>query len=197
MDDSPGEIISITAKLKPLHFVDRWIREFSFANHAQTHKRISRILAHNRFRSIGSWAALTWSWNSRWTFACVTDEVFAHDAPAPPAQVTAAAQPQAAASRSLLPKASQSGLRPPGFSSSRATAGRLAAFSFVRSSSVSSVTSAHSADSTHSDPVRTTNRESTPNKSCWYNITAIYNFMQVFLLSLCCAGICLLIPLGL
>ncbi|XP_078142854.1 microtubule-associated tumor suppressor candidate 2 homolog [Centroberyx gerrardi] len=74
----------------------------------------------------------------------------------PPAPATAAAQPQAAASRSLLPKASQSqsGLRPPGFSSSRLPPGRLAAFGFVRSSSVSSVSSAHSADSTQSDPCR-------------------------------------------
>ncbi|XP_070700151.1 microtubule-associated tumor suppressor candidate 2 [Pempheris klunzingeri] len=83
------------------------------------------------------------------------DQVFTHHAPAPPpAQATAAAQSQAAASRSLLPKASQSGLRPPGFSSSRLPAGRLAAFGFVRSSSVSSVSSAHSADSTQSDPCR-------------------------------------------
>ncbi|XP_073335747.1 microtubule-associated tumor suppressor candidate 2 homolog [Pagrus major] len=83
-----------------------------------------------------------------------TDEVFTHHAPAPLPQAAAAAQPQAAASRSLLPKASQSGLRPPGFSSSRLPAGRLAAFGFVRSSSVSSVSSAHSADSTQSDPCR-------------------------------------------
>ncbi|XP_045896764.1 microtubule-associated tumor suppressor candidate 2 [Micropterus dolomieu] len=83
------------------------------------------------------------------------DQVFTHHSPAPAAApATAAAQPQAAASRSLLPKASQSGLRPPGFSSSRLPAGRLAAFGFVRSSSVSSVSSAHSADSTQSDPCR-------------------------------------------
>ncbi|XP_026184732.1 microtubule-associated tumor suppressor candidate 2 homolog [Mastacembelus armatus] len=89
------------------------------------------------------------------------DQVFTHYAPAapPPAPphvpATAAAQPQTAASRSLLPKASQSGLRPPGFSSSRLPTGRLAAFGFVRSSSVSSVSSAQSADSTQSDPCRT------------------------------------------
>ncbi|KAG8007966.1 Microtubule-associated tumor suppressor candidate 2 [Nibea albiflora] len=83
------------------------------------------------------------------------DQVFTHHAPAAPSPATAAAQPQVAASRSLLPKASQSGLRPPGFSSSRLPAGRLAAFGFVRSSSVSSVSSAHSADSTQSDPCRT------------------------------------------
>ncbi|XP_008276115.1 microtubule-associated tumor suppressor candidate 2 [Stegastes partitus] len=89
------------------------------------------------------------------------DQVFTHHAPAaPPPAPTAAAQPQAAASRSLLPKASQSGLRPPGYSSSRLPAGRLAAFGFVRSSSVSSVSSAHSADSTQSDPCRTAHRES-------------------------------------
>ncbi|XP_040006989.1 microtubule-associated tumor suppressor candidate 2 [Xiphias gladius] len=81
------------------------------------------------------------------------DQVFTEHPPAPPpTSATAAAQPQATASRSLLPKASQSGLRPPGFSSSRLPAGRLAAFGFVRSSSVSSVSSSHSADSTQSDP---------------------------------------------
>ncbi|TDH04879.1 hypothetical protein EPR50_G00137930 [Perca flavescens] len=84
------------------------------------------------------------------------DQVFTHNAP--PAPATAATQPQAMASRSLLPKASQSGLRPPGFSSSRHPAGRLAAFGFVRSSSVSSVSSAHSAESTQSDPCRTAHR---------------------------------------
>ncbi|TWW74669.1 Microtubule-associated tumor suppressor candidate 2 -like protein [Takifugu flavidus] len=83
-----------------------------------------------------------------------TDEVFTHHA-APAPGAAAPTQPQVAPSRSLLPKAaSQSGLRPPGFTS-RVAAGRLAAFGFVRSSSVSSVTSAHSADSTHSDPCRT------------------------------------------
>uniref|UniRef100_A0A8C9ZA92 Uncharacterized protein n=1 Tax=Sander lucioperca TaxID=283035 RepID=A0A8C9ZA92_SANLU len=71
---------------------------------------------------------------------------------------TAAAQSQAMASRSLLPKASQSGLRPPGFSSSRLPTGRLAAFGFVRSSSVSSVSSAHSVESAQSDPCRTAQR---------------------------------------
>ncbi|XP_039633830.1 microtubule-associated tumor suppressor candidate 2 homolog isoform X2 [Perca fluviatilis] len=84
------------------------------------------------------------------------DQVFTHNGP--PAPATAATQPQAMASRSLLPKASQSGLRPPGFSSSRLPAGRLAAFGFVRSSSVSSVSSANSAESTQSDPCRTAHR---------------------------------------
>ncbi|XP_061595262.1 uncharacterized protein mtus2a [Cololabis saira] len=79
------------------------------------------------------------------------EPVVLHRAPAAPPTAPA----PSAASRSLLPKASQSGLRPPGFSSSRAPAGRLAAFGFVRSSSVSSVTSAHSADSSQSDPCRT------------------------------------------
>ncbi|KAM8897492.1 uncharacterized protein mtus2a isoform 1-T2 [Spinachia spinachia] len=80
------------------------------------------------------------------------DQVLSHHAP-PPAAAPARAppQPQAVASRSLLPKASQSGLRPPGFSSSRLPAGRLAAFGFVRSSSVSSASSGHSGDSAHSD----------------------------------------------
>ncbi|XP_041864464.1 microtubule-associated tumor suppressor candidate 2 homolog isoform X2 [Melanotaenia boesemani] len=85
-----------------------------------------------------------------------TDEqILSHQAPASPPASTASAQPQSAASRSLLPKASQSGLRPPGFSCSRLPAGRLAAFGFVRSSSISSVSSSHSADSTQSDPCRT------------------------------------------
>ncbi|KAM9332558.1 uncharacterized protein mtus2a [Pholidichthys leucotaenia] len=90
------------------------------------------------------------------------DQVFTHlvPAPLPPASSTAASQSQTVASRSLLPKGSQSGLRPPGFSSSRLPAGRLAAFGFVRSSSVSSVSSAHSADSTQSDPCRTAHRGS-------------------------------------
>nr|XP_012774387.2 microtubule-associated tumor suppressor candidate 2 isoform X1 [Maylandia zebra] len=90
----------------------------------------------------------------------------------PPATTTAAAQPQAAAAcRSLLPKASQSGLRPPGFSSSRLPAGRLAAFGFVRSSSVSSVSSAHSADSTQSDPCRTAHRLSVSEEPPLHRVT--------------------------
>uniref|UniRef100_UPI0037E75E96 microtubule-associated tumor suppressor candidate 2 homolog isoform X2 n=1 Tax=Semicossyphus pulcher TaxID=241346 RepID=UPI0037E75E96 len=103
-----------------------------------------------------------------------TDEVFTHHAPAP---ATAAAQPQAAAaavaaaSRSLLPKTSQSGLRPPGFSSTRLPAGRLAAFGFVRSSSVSSVSSAHSADSTQSDPCRTAHRLSVSEEPPLHRVT--------------------------
>ncbi|KAF7645398.1 hypothetical protein LDENG_00205210 [Lucifuga dentata] len=96
------------------------------------------------------------------------DRTFTHHAPAPPppaaspATATATTQPQALASRSLLPKTAQSGLRPPGFSSTRLPPGRLAAFGFVRSSSVSSVSSAHSADSTQSDCCRTAHRESSP-----------------------------------
>lgn len=93
------------------------------------------------------------------------DQVLPHHAPPAPPASTAAAQPQSTASRSLLPKASQSGLRAPGYSSSRIPAGRLAAFGFVRSSSVSSVSSAHSADSTQSDPCRTAQRESTQNRN--------------------------------
>ncbi|XP_074529258.1 microtubule-associated tumor suppressor candidate 2 isoform X2 [Halichoeres trimaculatus] len=96
-----------------------------------------------------------------------TDEVFAHNAPVP----ATAAQPQAAASRSLLPKTSQSGLRPPGFSSSRLPASRLAAFGFVRSSSVSSVSSAHSADSTQSDPCRTAHRLSVSEEPPLHRVT--------------------------
>ncbi|XP_056141200.1 microtubule-associated tumor suppressor candidate 2 homolog [Lampris incognitus] len=89
----------------------------------------------------------------------VEDQVFT---PPPPSTTpattttTATAQPQPPASRSLLPKASQAGLRPPGCGSSsvRLPPGRLAAFGFVRSSSVSSVSSAQSVDSTQSDPCR-------------------------------------------
>lgn len=92
------------------------------------------------------------------------DQVFSHHAPAP-------AQAQAMASRSLLPKSSQSGLRPPGFSSSRLPAGRLAAFGFVRSSSVSSVSSAHSADSTQSDPCRTAHRLSVSEEPPLHRVT--------------------------
>ncbi|XP_049448872.1 microtubule-associated tumor suppressor candidate 2 isoform X1 [Epinephelus fuscoguttatus] len=100
------------------------------------------------------------------------DQVFTHHAPPPPpAPASAAAQPQAAASRSLLPKTSQSGLRPPGFSSSRLPAGRLAAFGFVRSSSVSSVSSAHSADSTQSDPCRTAHRVSVSEEPPLHRVT--------------------------
>ncbi|XP_045064158.1 microtubule-associated tumor suppressor candidate 2 isoform X2 [Coregonus clupeaformis] len=57
--------------------------------------------------------------------------------------------------RTLLPKCSQSGLRAPGFSSvclpGTPGAGRLAAFGFIRSSSVSSVSSPHSVESTQPD----------------------------------------------
>ncbi|XP_070685442.1 microtubule-associated tumor suppressor candidate 2 [Pempheris klunzingeri] len=56
------------------------------------------------------------------------------------------------APKSLLLKPGQSGLRPPGFSA--LPAARLAAFGFVRSSSVSSVSSSQSNDSSHSDPCR-------------------------------------------
>ncbi|MCJ8742560.1 hypothetical protein PDJAM_G00083470 [Pangasius djambal] len=58
--------------------------------------------------------------------------------------------------KSLLPKPAPSGLRPPGYS--RLPAARLAAFGFVRSSSVSSVSSNHSTDSTRSDPCRPSHR---------------------------------------
>ncbi|XP_056103740.1 microtubule-associated tumor suppressor candidate 2 isoform X2 [Rhinichthys klamathensis goyatoka] len=56
------------------------------------------------------------------------------------------------AAKSFLPKPAQTGLRPPGYS--RLPPARLAAFGFVRSSSVSSVSSNHSTDSTRSDPCR-------------------------------------------
>ncbi|KAL7399917.1 hypothetical protein ABVT39_003661 [Epinephelus coioides] len=54
--------------------------------------------------------------------------------------------------KSVLLKPGQSGLRPPGFSA--LPPARLAAFGFVRSSSVSSVSSNMSNDSSHSDPCR-------------------------------------------
>uniref|UniRef100_A0A8B9WQG7 Microtubule associated scaffold protein 2 n=1 Tax=Bos mutus grunniens TaxID=30521 RepID=A0A8B9WQG7_BOSMU len=59
------------------------------------------------------------------------------------------------AAKSNLPK---SGLRPPGYS--RLPAAKLAAFGFVRSSSVSSVSSTQSADSTQPEPSRLANRSS-------------------------------------
>ncbi|NXS49796.1 MTUS2 protein, partial [Balaeniceps rex] len=62
------------------------------------------------------------------------------------------------AAKSNLPKPCQSGLRPPGYS--RLPAAKLAAFGFVRSSSVSSVSSNQSNDSAQSDQSRTTNRKS-------------------------------------
>uniref|UniRef100_A0A5G2QWG8 Microtubule associated scaffold protein 2 n=1 Tax=Sus scrofa TaxID=9823 RepID=A0A5G2QWG8_PIG len=57
------------------------------------------------------------------------------------------------AAKSSLPK---SGLRPPGYS--RLPAAKLAAFGFVRSSSVSSVSSTQSADSAQPEPGRLSNR---------------------------------------
>ncbi|XP_042620976.1 microtubule-associated tumor suppressor candidate 2-like isoform X3 [Cyprinus carpio] len=65
------------------------------------------------------------------------------------------------AAKSLLPKPAQSGLRPPGYS--RLPPARLAAFGFVRSSSVSSVSSNHSTDSTRSDPGRPSYRPNSVN----------------------------------
>ncbi|NWV11132.1 MTUS2 protein, partial [Ptilonorhynchus violaceus] len=62
------------------------------------------------------------------------------------------------AAKSNLPKPCPSGLRPPGYS--RLPAAKLAAFGFVRSSSVSSVSSNQSNDSAQSDQSRTTNRKS-------------------------------------
>ena len=58
------------------------------------------------------------------------------------------------AAKSNLPK---SGLRPPGYS--RLPAAKLAAFGFVRSSSVSSVSSTQSADSAQPEPSRLANRK--------------------------------------
>uniref|UniRef100_A0A7M4F0Q4 Microtubule associated scaffold protein 2 n=1 Tax=Crocodylus porosus TaxID=8502 RepID=A0A7M4F0Q4_CROPO len=66
------------------------------------------------------------------------------------------------AAKSNLPKPCQSGLRPPGYS--RMPAAKLAAFGFVRTSSVSSVSSNQSNDSIESDQSRTTNRSSFGNE---------------------------------
>ncbi|XP_051540462.1 microtubule-associated tumor suppressor candidate 2-like isoform X2 [Myxocyprinus asiaticus] len=63
--------------------------------------------------------------------------------------------------KSLLPKPAQSGLRPPSYS--RLPPARLAAFGFVRSSSISSVSSNHSTDSTRSDPCRPAYRPNSVN----------------------------------
>ncbi|XP_066555973.1 microtubule-associated tumor suppressor candidate 2 isoform X2 [Amia ocellicauda] len=60
--------------------------------------------------------------------------------------------------KSGLPKPVQSGLRPPGYS--RLPAARLAAFGFVRSASVSSVSSNQSNESSHTDPCRSSTRPS-------------------------------------
>ncbi|KAM4796092.1 microtubule-associated tumor suppressor candidate 2 [Rhinophrynus dorsalis] len=57
--------------------------------------------------------------------------------------------------KSNLPKPCQSGLRPPGYS--RLPAAKLAAFGFVRSSSVSSLSSNQSNESIQSDPSRSSN----------------------------------------
>lgn len=94
------------------------------------------------------------------------DHVFTQNAPVP-----VVAESSSAASRPVLPKASQSGLRPPGFSSSRLPPGRLAAFGFVRSSSVSSVSSAQSGDSGHSDPPRTNHRLSVSEEPPLHRVT--------------------------
>lgn len=72
------------------------------------------------------------------------------------------------AAKSNLPKPCPSGLRPPGYS--RLPAAKLAAFGFVRSSSVSSVSSNQSNDSAQSDQSRTTNRKSHKRPSFWRNI---------------------------
>ncbi|TSN57766.1 Microtubule-associated tumor suppressor candidate 2 [Bagarius yarrelli] len=64
--------------------------------------------------------------------------------------------------KSLFPKSGQSGLRPPGFS--HLPTARLAAFGFVRSSSVSSVSSNQSNDSNHSSPCRAPQCQSSENE---------------------------------
>uniref|UniRef100_A0A672ZK62 Microtubule associated tumor suppressor candidate 2 n=1 Tax=Sphaeramia orbicularis TaxID=375764 RepID=A0A672ZK62_9TELE len=109
----------------------------------------------------------------------------------PPSQVTGApgqsyqdpAGEDQKTSGSLIPhksvfKPGQSGLRPPGFSA--LPAARLAAFGFVRSSSVSSVSSNQSNDSGHSDPCRLS------HKMCQYML-----FMLLFCVCVCvCVCVC-------
>ncbi|KAF4103875.1 microtubule-associated tumor suppressor candidate 2 [Onychostoma macrolepis] len=63
----------------------------------------------------------------------------------------------------MLPKPGQSGLRPPGFS--HLPPARLATFSFVRSASVSSVSSNQSNDSIHSDPCRSSRPHSSSDET--------------------------------
>ncbi|XP_060129794.1 microtubule-associated tumor suppressor candidate 2 isoform X2 [Zootoca vivipara] len=70
--------------------------------------------------------------------------------------------PNPNATKSNLPKPCQSGLRPPGYS--RLPAAKLAAFGFVRSSSVSSVSSNQSNDSVQSDQSRTANSSNFGNE---------------------------------
>ncbi|XP_071214226.1 microtubule-associated tumor suppressor candidate 2 homolog isoform X3 [Salvelinus alpinus] len=66
--------------------------------------------------------------------------------------------PETSVARTLLPKPGQSRLRPPGFSA--LPPARLAAFGFVRSSSVSSVSSNQTTVSNHSEPCRPSQRPS-------------------------------------
>lgn len=75
--------------------------------------------------------------------------------------------------KSLLLKPGQSGLRPPGFST--LPAARLAAFGFVRSSSVSSVSSNQSNDSSHSDPSRLSQRELCSHHTFYITVIPFYD----------------------
>ncbi|XP_016408302.1 uncharacterized protein LOC107740389 [Sinocyclocheilus rhinocerous] len=63
----------------------------------------------------------------------------------------------------MLPKPGQSGLHPPGFS--HLPPARLATFGFVRSASVSSVSSNQSNDSMHSDPCRSNRPHSSSDET--------------------------------
>ncbi|XP_044298683.1 microtubule-associated tumor suppressor candidate 2 isoform X2 [Varanus komodoensis] len=80
--------------------------------------------------------------------------------PDAPADIKKGSNPNA--TKSNLPKPCQSGLRPPGYS--RLPAAKLAAFGFVRSSSVSSISSNQSNDSAQSDQSRTANRSNFGNE---------------------------------
>ncbi|XP_023660988.1 microtubule-associated tumor suppressor candidate 2 homolog isoform X2 [Paramormyrops kingsleyae] len=87
----------------------------------------------------------------------VTPISHAHQDPADQKKPTPVPAP-----KSFLHKPGQSGLRPPGYS--RLAPARLAAFSFVRSASISSASSNQSNDSTRSDPCRPVNRSSCGNE---------------------------------
>lgn len=97
-------------------------------------------------------ACLCWSWISVHELCILSLEIFFSWFVFVLADLKKASSSNAA--KSSLPK---SGLRPPGYS--RLPAAKLAAFGFVRSSSVSSVSSTQSADSAQPEPGRLSNRK--------------------------------------
>uniref|UniRef100_A0A3Q3M3A8 Microtubule associated tumor suppressor candidate 2a n=1 Tax=Mastacembelus armatus TaxID=205130 RepID=A0A3Q3M3A8_9TELE len=84
--------------------------------------------------------------------------------------------------KSVLLKSGQSGLRPPGFSA--LPAARLAAFGFVRSSSVSSVSSNQSNEGSHSDSCRPSKCESR-SPHILYELFKIFEKLHIFRTQLC------------